>query len=60
MYQLGNLAIICAQRRDVCLHLQGGRIAVIFDDGSILRADWDDDGKIDHIIRELNFGNRRY
>lgn len=65
MKQLGNLAIVCAQRSDVCLHMQGGRIAVIFDDGSMLRADWDDDEKIQLIIYELNFGRfaiheRRY
>lgn len=56
MKQLGNLAIVCAQRRDICLHMQDGKVAVIFDDGAMLRTGWDDDEKIQHIIYVLNFG----
>ena len=44
MKQLGNLAVVCAQRTG-----EGPERAV-------LTAKWDDDETIQSIIRELNFG----
>ena len=48
MKQLGNLAIVCAQRSDVLLEIHGGQ--------NTLCISWDDDCFIQHIIHELNFG----
>ena len=59
MKQLGNLAIVCAQRPEVSMQLFEGRVAVHVGAGpsrAVLTAAWDDDGKISGIIRELNFG----
>lgn len=59
MKQLGNLAIVCAQRSDVQLQIKDGTVTVLV--GTIrpkpmyLLA-WDDDNAIAGIIRELNFG----
>lgn len=59
MKQLGNLAVVCAQRRSVELRIESGEVRVTFHElpGSpacYLR--WDDDRKIEEIIREMNFG----
>ena len=43
MKQLGNLAIVCARRKDVTLRIE-------------FSADWDDDETILSVIHELNFG----
>lgn len=59
MKQLGNLAIVCAQRQEVSMQLFDGRVAVHVGAGpsrSVLTAAWDDDGKISGIIHELDFG----
>lgn len=59
MKQLGNLAIICAQRKDVLLQMLGGTVCIhlgIGPERSVLSAEWDDDTKINTIIHELNFG----
>lgn len=59
MKQLGNLAIICAQRKSVLLQIQGGMASVFVGAGpnrDVLSARWDDDAEIIRIIRELNFG----
>ena len=59
MKQLGNLAIICAQRKSVLLQLQGGMASVFVGAGpnrDVLSARWDDDAEIIRIIHELNFG----
>lgn len=59
MKQLGNLAIVCAKRKDTLLQMLNGNVAIHLGDGSnraVLSAEWDDDEKIAAIIHELNFG----
>lgn len=59
MKQLGNLAIVCAKRKDTLLQMLNGNVAIHLGDGpnrAVLSAEWDDDEKIASIIHELNFG----
>ena len=59
MKQLGNLAIVCAQRPDVLLRISGGMANVYVDVSQrrvTLRTAWDDDAAVQQIISELNFG----
>ena len=59
MKQLGNLAIVCAQRKDVTLRIEQGRVMVLLDGTyapTVFSADWDDDETILSVIHELNFG----
>lgn len=59
MKQLGNLAIVCATRKDTLLQMLNGNVAIHLGDGSnraVLSAEWDDDETITAIIHELNFG----
>ena len=59
MKQLGNLAIVCAQRKDVTLRIEQGRVMVMLDGTyapTTFSADWDDDETILSVIHELNFG----
>ena len=59
MKQLGNLAIVCAQRKDVTLRIERGRVMVLLDGTyapTAFSADWDDDETILSVIHELNFG----
>ena len=60
MKQVGNLAIVGAQRKDVLLTLFNGNITVTAGDTwnpSTRCARWDDDKTISEIIHELNFGD---
>lgn len=60
MKQIGNLAIVCAQRKDVTLRIEQGRVMVLSEGAyapTAISADWDDDETILSIIHELNFGN---
>lgn len=60
MKQLGNLAIVCAQRKDVTLRIEQGRVMVMLDGtyaSTAFSADWDDDETILSVINELNFGH---
>ena len=60
MKQLGNLAIVCARRKDVTLRIEQGRVMVMLDGtyaSTAFSADWDDDETILSVINELNFGN---
>ncbi len=60
MKQLGNLAIICAQRKDVIMNLENGVVSVSAGnrpDVHSLSVEWDDDVGIANIIRALNFGD---
>lgn len=62
MKQLGNLAIICAQRKSVQLQVRNGMASVLVDTGTdraVLSAHWDNDAEIKQIIYELNFGKYR-
>jgi hypothetical protein len=57
--QLGNLAIVCAQRPEVLMQLYEHQVVLYLGQGSereTLQAPWDDDKKISNMIRELNFG----
>ena len=59
MKQLGNLVIVCAQRKDVTLRVEQGRVMVLLDGTyapTAFSADWDDDETILSVIHELNFG----
>lgn len=59
MKQLGNLAIVCAQRKDALLQILGKEVSVHIGEGpqrESIYFDWDDDKKISGIVRELNFG----
>lgn len=60
MRQLGNLAIVCAQRPDVLMRIHGREVSVFAGDGpdrTVLHTAWDNDTEISRIIHELNFGN---
>ncbi len=56
MKQLGNLAIICAQRPELLLQLRGGLVLVQAENRAAMEAAWDDDARIEKMIYELNFG----
>ncbi len=56
MKELGNLAIICAQRSDVLLLIRSGKVSVRVCGEPILRTGWDDDEEISRAVHELNFG----
>ena len=59
MKQLGNLAIVCAQRQDIVLLLQRGKVSVFREttgENDKLSAEWNDDAAIEKIVHELNFG----
>ncbi len=62
MKQLGNLALICAKRKDTLLQMTAGTVVVhlgTMPKLSTLSASWDDDEAILAIIHELNFGKYR-
>ena len=59
MKQLGNLAVVCAKKKDVLLQIHNGVVSV--HDGAgptreTATAIWDDDEAISAIVYELNFG----
>lgn len=59
MKQLGNLAIVCAKRKDTLLQMLNGNVAIHLGEGpkrTVLSAEWDDDETISAMIHELNFG----
>lgn len=59
MKQIGNLAIICARRKDVSLRIEQGSVMVLLNGTyalAVFSADWDDDETILSVIHELNFG----
>lgn len=59
MKQLGNLAIVCAQRPEVLMEIHGGLVSIHMGCGpsrNTLYIPWDDDDLIQQIIHELNFG----
>ena len=59
MKQLGNLAVVCAKRKDATLQVQGGVATVHIRygaDKALLCAAWEDDAAIVDMIHELNFG----
>ena len=59
MKQLGNLAVVCAQRPDVLMQIYDKTVRVHVGEGpgrTTLFAPWEDDDAILRIIQELNFG----
>jgi alkanesulfonate monooxygenase SsuD/methylene tetrahydromethanopterin reductase-like flavin-dependent oxidoreductase (luciferase family) len=59
MKQLGNLAVICARRRDALLQVSNGRATLFVGTGpdrGAITAEWDDDARIEKMIYELNYG----
>lgn len=59
MRELGNLAIICAQRPDVLMQTYKGRVTVQVYRGqerNAFHADWNNDKAVQDIVHELNHG----
>ena len=59
MKQLGNLAIVCAQRNDLAFLMRYGEILIEVrrkKPFQTLSVAWDDDEAIVRVIHELNFG----
>ena len=59
MKQLGNLAIVCAQRSDVLMQIYSGTVSIHVGEGperTTFSAAWKDDNTMKRIIWELNFG----
>lgn len=60
MKQLGNLAIVCATKKDVLLQIHNGVVSVHYGAGparETATVKWDDDVSIRNIVKELNFGD---
>jgi len=61
MKQLGNLAVVCAVRKDVLMQIHNGIVSVHYGAGptrETATAKWDDDKAISEIVYELNFGKK--
>lgn len=59
MKQLGNLAVVCATKKDVLLQIHNGVVSVHYGTGparETATVKWDDDVAIRKIVKELNFG----
>ena len=56
MKQLGNLAIMCAQRPELLMQLRSGLVLVQAKNRAAMEAAWNDDARIEKMIYELNFG----
>lgn len=56
MKQLGNPAVICAQRPELLMQLRAGLISVQAKNRAAMEAAWNDDARIERMIYELNFG----
>lgn len=59
MNELGNLAIVCAQRPEVLMQIYDGVVAVYVGAGcdrAVLHSPWNDNAEIRRMIHELNFG----
>jgi len=59
MKQLGNLAIVCAKRKNVLFQLLNGQVTVYVGEGpskTYMSTHWADDEKISKMVHELNFG----
>ena len=60
MKQLGNLAVVCATKKDVLLQIHNGVVSVHYGSGptrETATVKWDDDVAIREIVKELNFGD---
>ncbi len=59
MKQLGNLALVCAKRKDTLFQMLNGNVAIYIGSGNerkVLSCRWDDDEKITSMVYTLNFG----
>ena len=59
MKQIGNLAVVCAAKKNVLLQIHNGIVSVHYGEGptrETATAKWDDDEAIRDIVYELNFG----
>ena len=59
MKQLGNLAIVCAQRQNTLLQIIDGKSTVFVGVGPERRCisfDWRDDAEVSALVYELNHG----
>ena len=59
MKQLGNLAMVCAQRPEVLMMVHDGTVTVCVGAGparKALTAKWNNDAEISRIVAALNFG----
>ena len=56
MKQLGNLAVICAQRPALLMQLRDGLVSVQAKNRAAMEAAWNDDTGIEKMIYELIFG----
>ena len=59
MKQIGNLAVVCAAKKNVLLQIHNGIVSVHYGAGPTREtaiARWDDDEAIRAIVYELNFG----
>ena len=56
MKQLGNLAVICAQRPELLMQLRGGLVLVQAKNRAAMEAAWNDYARIEKMNYELNFG----
>lgn len=62
MKQLGNLALVCAKRRDTLMQVLDGSVTIHVGhepDKSSFTMDWHDDARIFELILELNHGRFR-
>ena len=56
---IGNLAIVCAQRPELLMMVHDGAVTVFLGAGptrKALSAGWNDDAEISRMIAALNFG----
>ena len=52
MKQLGNLAVICAQRPELLMQLRDGLVLVQARNRAAMEAAWNDDARIERMIYE--------
>ena len=59
MKHLGNLAVVCAAKKDVLLQIHNGVVSVHYGEGptrETATVRWDDDEAISGFVHELNYG----
>jgi hypothetical protein len=62
MKNFGNLAIVCAQRKDVLLQIEQGKATVFFGEGpdrTAISFNWRDDSAVSGIVYDMNHGKYR-
>lgn len=59
MKQLGNLAVVCAVRKDVLMQIHNGIVSVHYGAGparETATAKWDDEKAISSIVQDIDLG----